>query len=359
MAQVRVAIIGCGQIALQNHFPGIRLHPEGEVVALCDTDASAVDRAARDWDVAITAIDPQELFVRDDIDAVVIATPNVTHVPLARAALEAGKHVLCEKPIAMTAPEARDLAEAADAAGRRHMTAFTYRFVPAYRYVAHRVKQGDLGALVHFRAQRFQDWGDRFLGWRQQKALCATGELGDMLSHRLDFALHLMGPVNRLAASMKNFLPERGGRPSDVDDWVAVLCEFASGATGVLESTKLASGVGEGARSHDRCEVNGTQATATYTLARPFEIEWGMRGGAALGTEAVPPVFRVWPGSPRDPQDGDPLIAFRYDQGFEFIDAIVNQRPCEPSFREGFEAQLFIDRTVAAAEAGGWVSFQE
>jgi predicted dehydrogenase len=358
MAKVRVAIIGCGQIALQNHFPGIRLHPEGEVVALCDTQPAAVDRAARDWDIALTATDPQQLFDRDDIDAVVIATPNFTHVPLATAALEAGKHVLCEKPIAMNAGEARQLANRADASGLRHMTAFTYRFVPAYRYVAHRVKQGDLGELVHFRAQRFQDWGDRFLGWRQQKDLCATGELGDMLSHRLDFALHLMGPVERLAASMKNFLPERGGQPSDVDDWVAVLCNFTSGATGVLESTKLAAGVGEGACSHDRCEVNGTQATATYTLAKPFEIEWGTLGGAALGTETVPDAFRVWPGSPRDPQDGDPLIAFRYDQGFEFIDAIVNQRPCEPSFHEGGQAQRFIDRIVDAADSGGWLSFE-
>jgi len=146
----------------------------------------------------------------------------------------------------MSGDEAEAMRRSADAAGVRHMTAFTYRFVPAMRYLRHLVGRGDLGAPVHFRAQRFQDWGDRPLGWRQRRALAGSGELGDMLSHRIDYAHLLVGPTARVAATMGRRHDTRGGQPSDVDDWVAVLAEFDGGASGVLESTKLATGVGEG-----------------------------------------------------------------------------------------------------------------
>src|SRR5207244_3642954 len=99
---------------------------------------------------------------------------------------------------------------AAEAAGVRHMTAFTYRFVPAMHYLSHLVKSGALGQPYHFRAQRFQDWGDRNLAWRQVKKLAATGELGDMLSHRIDFGHFLLGPMARVSAAMKRFIDVRG-----------------------------------------------------------------------------------------------------------------------------------------------------
>src|SRR6185503_19036510 len=123
---------------------------------------------------------------RDDVQAVIIATPNFTHAPIAKAAIAAGKHVLCEKPLAMNYPEAREIAEAAERAGIRHMTAFTYRFVPAMRYLAHLTKSGALGRPYHYRSCRLQDWGNRPLGWRQVSKLAGSGELGDMLSHRID-----------------------------------------------------------------------------------------------------------------------------------------------------------------------------
>ena len=143
---------------------------------------------------------------RDDVHAVVVATPNFLHAPIVHAAVAAGKHVLCEKPIAMNLEEAIGMYRAAEAAGVRHMTAFTYRFVPAMHYMSHLVQSGALGKPYHFRAQRFQDWGDRNLGWRQVKKLAATGELGDMLSHRIDFGLHLVGPMTQLVAQLRRFI---------------------------------------------------------------------------------------------------------------------------------------------------------
>ena len=173
----------------------------------------------------------------------VIATPNRVHHAIALAAIGTGKHVLCEKPIAMTVAEAREMCDAAEAAGVVHMTAFTYRFVPAMRYLRHLVSSGALGDPVHFRAQRFQDWGRRDLAWRQLKSEAGTGELGDMLSHRLDYGHHLIGPFAKISALMHRVYDSRidaagASHPADVDDWVACIGTFRQGATACLESTQ-------------------------------------------------------------------------------------------------------------------------
>src|SRR5439155_25179784 len=170
-----------------------------------------------------------------------------------------GKQVVRGKPRAMNCAEAKQMADAADRAGVRHMSAFTYRFVPAMPYLAHLVKRADLGQPYHYRCCRLQDWGTRNLGWRQVKKLAGTGELGDMLSHRIDFAHLLAGPMKRLVADLKQWHPVRDGVPNDLDDWVAILAEFQSGATGVLESSKLASGRNESWRSLDYVEINGSE----------------------------------------------------------------------------------------------------
>jgi predicted dehydrogenase len=158
-------------------------------------------------------------------------------MPISMAAIAHGKHVMCEKPLAMNYPDAKAMADAADAANVRHMTAFTYRFVPSMRYLAHLIKSGSLGQPYHFRSCRLQDWGARDLGWRQIKKLAGVGELGDMLSHRIDFSQNLVGPMKRLVAQTKILVHDRQGSPSDLEDWVAIISEFENGATGVLESS--------------------------------------------------------------------------------------------------------------------------
>jgi predicted dehydrogenase len=355
MKTLGIAIVGCGGITLQNHIPGLALCAETKVVALCDPNPAALEQAARATGVGVTSARWEEIVARDDVDAVIIATPNVFHPPIALGAIANGKHVLSEKPLAMNAADARAMAEAGDKADVRHMTAFTYRFVPAMRYLAHLIAQGDLGEPYHYRSCRLQDWGKRGLGWRQTKKLAGSGELGDMLSHRIDFAHHLVGPMRRLVAQTKIMVPERGGAPSDLDDWVAMIAEFECGATGVLESSKLARGRNEGARSLDYVELNGSEATFEFTTGKWNELQYGKGDGPGLAPLPVPREFWVWPGSPRDPSVGDPLIAFRQDQAFEFIDAIRNQRPCVPSFHDGARAQAVMDAGHRSAELQAWV----
>ena len=355
MKKIGVAIIGCGGITLQNHLPGLALCAETEVVALCDTNAATLEKASRDTGIAVTSTDYAEVVRRDDVQAVIIATPNVAHAPIALAAIAAGKHVLCEKPIAMTFADAQKMADAADAAGVRHMTAFTYRFVPAMRYLRHLVARGDLGQPYHYRSCRLQDWGTRNLGWRQVRALAGVGELGDMLSHRIDFAHHLIGPMKRLVANLMNLTPLRDGAPNDTDDWVAILAEFTNGASGVLESSKLASGRNESWRSLDAVEINGSEASFSFTTGSWNTLQWGKLGGPGMEPLTIPREFFTWPGSPRDPGVGDPLVTFRYDQAVEFVNAIREQRPCAVNFHDGAKAQAVMEAAVRSAEVRQWV----
>jgi len=355
MKSLGIAIVGCGGITLQNHLPGLALCAETKVVALCDNNPATLERAARETGIAVTSTSYEDIVRRDEVQAVIIATPNVSHAPIALAAIAAGKHVLCEKPIAMNHAEAQQMAAAADAAGVRHMTAFTYRFVPAMRYLGHLIAQGDLGVPYHYRSCRLQDWGTRNLGWRQVQALAGTGELGDMLSHRIDFAQHLVGPIRRLVANTKRLVDDRGGHPSDLEDWVAVLAEFEGGASGVLESSKLASGRNESWRSLDYVELNGSAGTFEFTTGKWNELLHGKAGGPGLAPLAVPREAWEWQGCPRDPGVGDPLVTFRYDQAFEFIDAIRNERPCVPSFHDGARTQGVMDAAVRSAELKRWV----
>lgn len=355
MSNIGVAIIGCGGIALQNHLPGIALCPDAKVVALCDQDAVTLERARQQTGVEVVATRYEEIVRREDVQAIIIATPNCTHAPIAHAAIAAGKHVLCEKPLAMNTEEASRMADAADKAGVRHMAAFTYRFVPAMRYLAHLVSEGVLGDVVHYRCCRLQDWGDRDLGWRQVRNLAGTGELGDMLSHRIDFAHLLVGPFQRLVANLKRVHGARGGKPSELDDWVALLADFQSGATGVLESSKLASGRNESWRSLDYVELNGTRASAVFFTGKWNELQMGRLGGEGLEIVSVPKTFHVWPGCPRDPADGDPLVTFRYDQAFEFIDAIRHQRSCRPDFHDAVRVQAVMDAAVRSAAERRWI----
>jgi len=355
MSTLNFALVGCGGITLQNHLPGLALCPDVRVTALCDADAATLERARQQTGVTTVSTDFEQIVTREDVHAVIIATPNFTHLPVALAALRAGKHVLCEKPLALNVADARRLVEAAEAAGVRHMTAFTYRFVPAMRYLSHLIAQGDLGQPYHYRSCRLQDWGTRNLGWRQVKQLAGTGELGDMLSHRIDFAHHLVGPMRRLVANVKTLTPLRDGKPNDTDDWVAILAEFKNEATGVLESSKLASGRNESWRSLDYVEINGSEATFEFTTGRWDSLLHGRRGGPGLQTLPVPREFWTWPGSPRDPGVGDPLVSFRYDQAFEFVDAIRQQRPCAVTFADGVRSQEVMDAAIESAARGQWV----
>jgi predicted dehydrogenase len=322
------------------------------VTALCDTNPAVLEAASRASGITRTWTDPLALIRESGVDAVIVATPNRFHHPITMAAVAAGMHVLCEKPIAMTLAQALEMAAAAEAAGVRHMTAFTYRFVPAMRFMHRLVRDGFVGPPWHFRAQRFQDWGRRYLGWRQRAADAGTGEIGDMLSHRLDYAHLLVGPIARVMASTRRLLDTRQDaagveHPSDLEDWVACIAEFHAGTTGAFESTKVATGYGEGGRSRDRVELNGPDGSLIYELQRP-QVLLGARRGNTVAEMPVPADLLTYTGAPLPP-GVDPQQAFRWDQNAEFITAIQEGRPAVPSFHDGARVQAVVEAIVTSA----------
>ncbi len=360
---LRVGLVGVGGVCDAVHYPGFSRIPGVEIAGICEpSDALRAARSA-EWGIEACYADMGEFLEVVKPDAVAIATPNVYHRELIFQALEAGCHVMCEKPLGMDYDETRAIYEAAKSSGLRHMTAFTYRFVPALNYIRHLVHSGALGQIRHARFQRLQDWGERAIGWRQYKDQAGSGELGDMGIHRIDFAEDLLGPIVSLCASAKQLVPRdqaRDGsscRPQDVEDWVAWIVDFAGGATGVFEMGKLSKGFGPGG-DHDQAEINGTEASVVYRLHSPHEILWGGRE-APYEARPVPEEFLKRPLSPRDPQEGDPVRTFRYDQAWEFVSAIREGRECRPSFYHGMRAQAVADAILKAAEERRWVDVPE
>ena len=173
-SRVGVGVIGVGGISSYVHLPGLRLCPQAEIVALCDTNEDLLRERGAEYGVSDLVTDYQELLRLPAVDAVVIATPTVLHAPITLAAVAAGKHVLVEKQLAMDYAEAVTMYEAAERAGVRHMTAFTYRFVPAMRYLKHLLGTGEIGLPRHVRVARLQDWPEVDIGWRQRKGLAGS-----------------------------------------------------------------------------------------------------------------------------------------------------------------------------------------
>lgn len=359
MDKINVGIIGCGGITFQNHIPGLKSHPDAEVYALCDSSAEVLEHARAKTGIERTFTDYKQLLQDENIHAVIVATPNFTHYQIVMEAIAAGKHVLCEKPLAMNYRQAKEMADAAEKADIRHMTAFTYRFVPAMRYMRFLINRGDIGRPYHYRSCRLQDWGDRYLGWRQFKETSGTGEIGDMLSHRIDFAHFLVGEIDKLVANTKIFHPFRGNKPNELDDWVGVIADFKNGATGILESSKLATGRGESWQSLDYVEVNGEEGTIVYLTEKWNSLLIGKKGRVGLETIYVPEEFWKLPASQRNPLDGNPLITFRYDQAVSFIEAIKNQTPCEATFSDGAKVQAVMDAIIESVKTKHWVSLSE
>jgi predicted dehydrogenase len=357
---VRIAIIGAGAVSDYHHVPAIRLDPRAALVAACDADPQLLERRRAEWGLAWVTTDAEALCAAPEIDAVIIATPNFTHRGIAVAAARGGKHILCEKPLGLSAGEARAMYDAARAAGVVHMTAFTYRFAPAMRYLRHLLKSGALGQPRHFRSQRFLDWPETSWGWRQYRATAGAGDLFDMTIHRIDFALDLLGPLDRVCGAVARFAPRthtpegQSCPPSDVDDWSCLIGEFRCGAVGVWEGTTLAKGYGLGGFGHEWAEVNGSEASAVYRLHEPNTILLG-RTGQDLAPVPVPVEFLKPPGSPRDPAQGAPATVFRYDLVWEFVSAIVERRDAVPSFLDGLNAQVVADAVLESYARRAWV----
>jgi predicted dehydrogenase len=346
---LKIGIIGAGGAARTIHIPGFQRCPGVEIAALCDP---AVPSACTRF---------EDLLARPDIDAVVIATPNYLHREITLAAISRGKHVLCEKPLALNLAEAREMLRAAEKAGVVHMTAFTYRFTPALQYMKHLVSAGELGAIRSVRAAYLMALSGHLLGWRSTRAQAGSGVLADIGSHLIHMVECVAGGIESLTASQKRF---REDPASDVEDWIAFLAEFSSGATGTVEISRICAGRGAGISEEVFIELYGSEGSAVFSLQDP----WGLQvvlGAAALDPahpferRDVPAEFLKLPGSPRDVHADDRRWGYRYDQAFQFAESVRMRKSRAPSFADGVRCQAVLDAALESSASKVWVTADE
>ncbi len=358
--KVRIGIIGAGAVSDYHHVPGIRIDDRAELVAVCDPNEELLQQRQSDWGETKSTTEYADIAADPDIDAVIIATPNFTHLPIALACIEGGKHVMCEKPLGLNFAESKQMYQAARDKNVRHMTAFTYRFAPSMRYVRHLVSSGALGTPRHFRSQRFLDLPETSWGWRQYKATAGAGDLFDMTIHRIDFAKDLMGPIESVCGAIAQYAPRtktvdgKDCEPSEVDDWSSLIGRFQSGAVGVWEGSTVMKGYHNDGFGYEWAEVNGSEGSAAYQLTDPNNVLVG-KAGESLQHQPVPDEFLVIPGSPRDPKAGVPSTVFRYDLVYELVSAIVEERDAVPGFDDGAMAQAVADAVLVSYENKSWI----
>ncbi len=310
---------------------------------------------------------------RDDIDGVVVAVPNYLHREVVLAAFKAGKHVLCEKPLAMNAAEAAEMLHAAQSAGRIHMTAFTYHFAPAIQYLNHLVKRGDIGEIRSVRAAYLTAFAGHLSGWRSSKKLAGSGVLADTGSHLIHLVRLLVGDFRAVSALDRGF---PSGPDSDVDDWAAFLAEFNSGACGTLEVSRLCPGRGSDITENISVELYGTEGGAVFSSQDPRGLQVSIgddlqEPARKLRRVPVPEEFLKIPGSPRDvastdpietteeklyATDDDPRWSYRYDQAFQFADSIRRGRSPVPSFEDGLHCQRVLDAVLSSSTTRSWAN---
>src|SRR5215831_17688600 len=249
-------------------------HPS--LVAIGGSNPQQVEAAARRYGYEKGVTDWHAIVEVPAIQAFDNCAPNILHFEPTMAAIQAGKHVLCEKPLGMNANESRQMWQAATAAGVVHMCGFNYRFVPAIRLMRQIIQEGRLGRIYHFRARYLQDWlvDPAFrMTWRLDVNQAGTGAIGDLGTHIIDLARFLVGEPTTISAVTTTFINEReipqGGKKSvTVDDAFVATATFANGALGTLEATRFA----RGRRNHNAIEINGEKGSLAFNMERLNEL---------------------------------------------------------------------------------------
>ncbi|PPG86573.1 dehydrogenase [Rathayibacter rathayi] len=350
-------------------FP-LPLRAELAVLVGSNPDSTA-ERAERlGWSEAST--EWRAVIARDDIDLVDICTPGDTHAEIAIAALEAGKHVLCEKPLANSVEEAERMVAAAAASGTIAMCGFSYRRTPALALAKRFIGEGRLGDIRHVRAQYLQDWlsdSEAPLTWRLQKERAGSGALGDIGAHSIDTAQWLTGrDIRSVSATLRTFTTERpvlseqvglGGHAGadaprgavTVDDAAAFTAAFEGGALGVFEATRVATG----RRNANRIEVNGELGSIAFDFERMNELEYydARDPEEAQGfrriqvTEPAHPYMAAWWPTGHG-------IGYEHlftHQVVDLIEAIAGGTAVTPTFADALDVQRVLDAVATSAAA--------
>jgi predicted dehydrogenase len=331
-----------------------------ELVSIAGRDEAAVAEAARRYGFATHVTDWRELVADDRISVFDNAGPNHLHAEPTIAAAQAGKHVVCEKPLGRTADESHRIWQAVEQAGVKHLCAFNYRFVPALRLARELIAAGDLGEIFHFRARYLQEWitdPDFPRVWRLDRESAGSGALGDLGAHIIDLGRYLVGEIAVVGGLTKTFISDRPGGAVDVDDAFEAFVEFESGAVGTLEASRFATG----RKNALTLEVNGSKGSLAFDLERLNELQLHVAGStpgkAAQGFRQVlvtepehPHLQHWWPAGH--------VIGWEHTFVHElhhFLTAIRDDTDVAPigaDFEDGYRAAEVCDAIVRSARSG-------
>ena len=348
--------------------------PAPRMTAICGRDEAGVREAADDLGWEGYETDYHGLTERDDVGLVDVVTPGNTHREIVLAALEAGKHVICEKPLANSLAEAKEMLVAAREAGTINTVCFNYRRAPAVQLAKKLIDEGRLGTIRHWRATYLQDFimDPGFpLIWRLKKELAGSGALGDIGAHIVDLSQFLLGGISEVVGMMETFVRERpleeasaggglsasGGAETGevtVDDAAAFLARFEGGAIGTFEATRFAAG----RRNKNAFEINGSKGSVAFNLERMNELEVFF-----VDDEADVQGFRtVNVTEPDHPFAGawwPPGHILGYEHTFvhtmkDLMDGIGTGTSPAPTFEDAYRVQAVLDAVERSAGGGVW-----
>ena len=376
-----VAVVGFGWMGrvhtqayarVPHHFPGLSLRPE--LVAVADEEPGRAEEAAAQYGFAAAHRDWREVAADPRVRAVSIAAPNFLHREIGLAMAEAGKHIWIEKPVGLTAEDARAVSDAVTKAGVQGTVGFNYRNAPAVAAARELIASGEIGTVTHVRIRLFSDYAahpEGALTWRYERERGGSGVLGDLASHGVDLARFLLGEIEALTADTAIFLPRRarptgataghtratGGElgPVENEDYVNCLLRFASGARGVLEACRVS--VGE--QNNYGFEVHGTKGAVFWDFRRMNEL--AVSRGTTYQDQPVTTVY-VGPG------DGEfgafqpgAANAMGYDdlkviEAYRFLRSVAEGKPYGATLPDAVHSAAVLDAMVRSVESGGWAS---
>ena len=377
MKEMNVAIIGykfmgkAHSNAWKNAINFFDLPFKPVLKVACGRNEEAVREFADNWGWEEVETDWRKVVERDDIDIIDISAPPALHYPIAIAAAKAGKHIFCEKPMAMSAAEALEMYEAANAAGVTHYLNHNYRRSPAVVLAKQMIEDGKLGTIYHWRGCYLQYWllDPNFpLTWHLQKEMAGSGVSGGINSHSVDLARYLIGDIKSVTGMAKTFVKERplpegsaGGTFSagttsermgkvDVEDAISMIVEFENGALGSFEASVFAIG----RENYNYFEIYGSKGALIWNLERMNELQYyngedpgGEKGfRTILATDGSHPYMSHW---------WPPAHNIGYEHAFhhavvDFLKAIDTGEPIAPNFKDGYEIMRVLEAGLESAE---------
>lgn len=348
---------------------------EVRMKTICGRNENAVKAAADKFGWEGYATDYRQVIADPEIDVIDVATPGISHYEIAMAALEAGKNLFCEKPIANTLDQAQQMRDLALAKGVFTAVFHNYRFAPAVALAKRMIVEGKIGRVFHIRSTYLQDWivDPEFpLVWRLQKSIAGSGSHGDLAAHLIDTARYLLGEFDSLVGHMETFIKERplvgeiddklGASASTergevtVDDASLFLARFKSGAVGTFEATRFATG----RKNHNGFEINGSEGSIAWNMERMNELQYYNRK-AEEGYQGFSLIQATEGGHPYAGKFWPTAHIIGYEHTFvnllsEALAAFAEGKPFRPNIEDGFQNQRVLDAVERSFESKQWVN---